>query len=70
MNKLYYSQTIKKAEQIPENRFEIVCIIQLGKIEPSEYFSLMNPIDQAIVPVSTITKIVLILPAKEINITP
>ena len=63
-------QIIENAAQIPENKLEIVCIIQLGIIEPSDFFSLINPINQAIAPVKIIINIALITPTSEKNITP
>ena len=61
---------IKKAAQIPENKLEMVCIIQLGKIEPPEFFSLIYPINHAIQPVNAMIKIAFITPTSGKNITP
>ncbi len=61
---------MENAAQIPENKLDTVCIIQLGIIEPLEFFSLTYPINHAIAPVNAIIKIAFIAPTSKMNITP
>ena len=61
---------MENAAQIPENMLEIVCIIQLGIIDPLELFSLIYPMNHPIAPVNKIIKIAFITPISEKNNTP
>ena len=47
---------MRNAAQIPENRLETVCIIQLGIMEPLAHFSLTYPINHAMAPVNAMIK--------------
>ena len=55
---MHRAHMIEKAAYIPENKLEMVCIIQLGMIEPLAFFSLIYPINHAITPVNIMIKIV------------
>ena len=61
---------IANATQIPANKLEMVCIIQLGIIEPLEFFSLIYPINHATAPVNTMIRMDFITPTIEKSIAP
>ena len=67
---MHRAHMIEKAAYIPENKLEMVCIIQLGMIEPLAFFSLIYPINHAITPVNIMIKIVFKTPTSAKNIAP
>ena len=59
---MYRVYMIENAAHIPENKLETVWIIQLGIIDPLEFFSLIHPISHAIAPVNVMIKTVFTTP--------